>query len=524
MLAQNVAHSILHYVLMAIALLLFICCLILYPLISSLSIALHAQVSPFDGTKGAQQNSNIVGSVITTAGMRDALLKRIEIDVVRVFYTASYRGYLDIKWDLVLIEGWFPSLKDFITLSRNKFNGVKIVFYCLDPSYPGIDIISKFDFDAILTNSKTLSQHPTLYNWDVQKRIGFMMLAADVDIMTPNNSIPRDWGAVYIGAGGNMLEYKPKLYQLLVDSIPFKLRLHGSNWEHVPLLRDIWQGTLPVQDIANAYSSGEVVLASTIQAQEAFGMINNRIFEALSCGSIVILSNFCPAIYEEFGDIILYVNETHPISHHLKFIQGNKEYADNLRLKGREIILQSHSWTHRVVELIDFYEHINNLDSASSSRHSSGRVGGCCLRPHCPNVTIIISERLRFHLDVIHVVAPGLHRVFCQDFHVHEQSEQEWLSHPTSPQNETDMEIIVMVMTPFDKLDTSLRSLARPTLRDGRLQRRAGFIVGYDPNLTPPTIESNRFDHYDVLWFRGSIRCRMFHILLTVFTINTIRW
>ena len=57
---------------------------------------------------------------------------------------------------------------------------------------------------------------------------------------------------------------------------------------------------LPRYDIANAYSSAHVVLASTIEAQRSVGMINNRVFEAMSCEAL-LLSDYSEAL-EDLGE------------------------------------------------------------------------------------------------------------------------------------------------------------------------------------------------------------------------------
>ena len=463
------------------------------------------------------QSGGVVGSVITTVGLRDALLQRADVSAVSVFYPGTYRGYLDNQWDLVLIEGWFPSMRDFISLTRNKFNSVKIVFYCLDPGYPGLQLLEGFDFDGILTNSRILTNGSLLKIWNMEKRVSFMMLAANIEKMAPNMTVLREWGAVYVGAGGNMLEYKPNLYRLLVDAMPFKLKLYGSNWGHVPLLRDIWLGPLPVDDIGTAYNSAEVVLASTVQNQEDFGMINNRIFEALSCGSIVILSNFCPTIFREFGELVLYVNDSRPLSSLMKTILSNKSAAENMRKMGREAILMRHSWSHRAVDVINFYHQIppnakfcqEDVSVWLSLLHSNHSARKCCFRPNCPEVIIIVSDRLQYHWDISQVILPGLYHIFRNNYKFQILNGKQWQESLSCVDNVctstygATKDILVTVVTPFDEVDASMRALARSL--DSPMQKRAAYIVGFDASLLPDPPQTDfSFDHYDIVWYRDA--------------------
>ena len=243
--------------------------------LKTLRIALHAQLYPSE--------DKVVGSVITTNGLKTALQNRHDVSDVDIFYPTRYDGFLNRTWDMILIEGWFPSITNFLRLARNNFPHSCIVFICLDPTYPGLEVVKSFAVDGIITNSVSLVEY---FAHDFMTE--YMMLAADPVIMKPERNISREWGAVYVGAGGHMLQVKPELRELLLQALPYRLRLHGSNWENVPEFKEVSLGTLPQMELASAYSSAHTVLASTIQSQSIYGMVNNRIFEALSCGAVVI--------------------------------------------------------------------------------------------------------------------------------------------------------------------------------------------------------------------------------------------
>jgi hypothetical protein len=114
----------------------------------SLAVALHAQLAP---------GNKVVGSVLTTDGLKSALMVRDDISQAEVFYPYHYDGFMGTVWDLVIIEGWFPGMNEFLILARNQLpSHALILFYCLDANYPGIDVIKKFDVDAYITNSRSL--------------------------------------------------------------------------------------------------------------------------------------------------------------------------------------------------------------------------------------------------------------------------------------------------------------------------------------------------------------------------------
>ena len=79
-----------------------------------LAVALHAQAYPVEG-------GVIVGSVMTTNGLKRALLRSGRVRVARSFYPFHYSGIADEAWDLVIIEGWFEMSNAFI---QENFTGV----------------------------------------------------------------------------------------------------------------------------------------------------------------------------------------------------------------------------------------------------------------------------------------------------------------------------------------------------------------------------------------------------------------
>lgn len=61
-------------------------------------------------------------------------------------------------------------------------------------------------------------------------------------LMRPDPTVAREYGAVYVGAGSNMLKVKPLLTEMLYRSLPHRLRLHGAHWGHDPRLEEAYKG------------------------------------------------------------------------------------------------------------------------------------------------------------------------------------------------------------------------------------------------------------------------------------------
>ena len=191
----------------------------------------------------------------------------------------------------------------------------------------------------------------------------------------------------------------------------------GTRWEQY------WKGVLPVDDIALLYSSATAVLGTTESSQRELGMINNRVFEALSCGSQFVSDHF-DALEEEFRglDNIYLVRTTEDVSDALATAKWKVETK---KAKGRflwsvvhlvahacervpthnlpeeaattrEFILRKHTWVHRARAIVNFFD---------------GLVGSAGARPNRPLLSVIYScESPECGLDLL----PALGQVLGQ--------------------------------------------------------------------------------------------------------------
>lgn len=460
--------------------------IIVYPCITALHVALHAQAPP--------SSSQVVGSVITTHGLAQAFNKSIHISA-HVFYPYSYLDFDRYPWDLVIIEGWFPSIRDFIWRCRNQSPQVIVLFYCLDPSYPPLYVTKSLDVDGYLTNSRQLATEalssiaPTIY----------LPLAADPLIMRPQDT-PKLYDMVYIGAGGEMLKSKPMLYEILLQaSSAGSLAIFGSMWQDVPVLNQYWKGILPTFNISLAYSQAYIVIASTIQSQSDLGMINNRIFEAMACGCL-ILSDAFPSL-RELTDLIYFIEDIQDIPNQIRFILDSYESTERISAS-RELILSKHTWDHRVAEIIDYYHELQSNQSQTALTRSNAIY-----------ILMITSDRLKGLTDY-QFLTKYLHRSLKSVYRVDEMSERDWLQTP-SEEKMFQYDIIMAIAVPFDSIYSSMMNYIEIYRKHSEglsiyqtHQRHVLYLYGITANLIPSngSIDRDLFHmnrYFDVILYRN---------------------
>ena len=282
-----------------------------------------------------------------------AFQKRPDVDKILRVSPESYRDLGNNDLDIVIIEGWDPNLPLFIQTVRRFNKHVKIYFWNL--SLLGIKSVIELEVDGFFTNSgKAVPFLETVAPTEL------IRLAADPDEFYPREPDDRySHQVVYLGM------YHPQksdrvINRLLNEAIPFGLAIYGYGWEKHKILKNHWRGILPVEDIPTLYSSANIVLGMTEDRQKVAGMINNRVFEALACGACFI-SDYFPELEKLFGSLIFYSRNTGDTAMLLEDLLAQSQLRKQLGIKAREFITKSHTYKHRVDQMLAFHYKFNVL-------------------------------------------------------------------------------------------------------------------------------------------------------------------
>ncbi|CAM9136392.1 unnamed protein product [Ectocarpus sp. 8 AP-2014] len=425
------------------------------------NVALHAQRPP--------SPQAVVGSAVTMAGVRQALLRRDwkrsdnaapsgrkdsdgstveggrwsgegtkitqqeDQPHVRIFYPFYYEGLHARSWDLVIIEGWFGMINSFIHEVRaiSHPHPVTVLFYCLDPEYPGLPHVAALDVEGFLTNSESTRQYlrhsaPT----------ALVPLAVDTEAFSFYPDPPRPLAAattsnrghpyedngggddafvgrwnrtshgrvVYVGSA-TLMEHKEMLPWMLREAAPFGLDIYGNGWQDFPEFSEYWRGVLPQEDLAFVYGSALAVVGVTTDAQRRSGKINNRVYEALSVGAPLISDHF-PALEATFGDALLYARRRGDVARHIESLLQSQQAVgrDNTeaskRRQRRAMIEAGHTWSQRVEDILSFVGSLHGNSAATAFVDDEGEGGRgeeaarCSRQRGCLTVAIVVDHEL----------------------------------------------------------------------------------------------------------------------------------
>ena len=307
------------------------------------------------------------------------------------------------------------------------------------------------------------------------------------------------------GAGGHMLSVKKYLSAMLHAAVPYSLAIFGSHWspEEVPTISAevsrTWKGPLHRTGIADVYASSHAVLSSTIDSQREAGMVNNRVFEALACGTVLItdsstelidlfgLSQTVPGGAPSVNLPLLLAEVPMDVSRHLQQIleaempggmnSDGGGIFDSMRRRAREVILRRHTWDHRVVEILDFYHHVLHTTArhslSSSHYHHSWQQQDVSVKHSTleeytrrrPSLVVLVHPDLTSHSDLTHVILQSLHGVlgdiWAIEVHKCERDPSGSVALPTSLslQHLIKAEMLLAILTPYDDLHTLVHGL-----------------------------------------------------------------
>jgi hypothetical protein len=226
-----------------------------------------------------------------------------------------------------------------------------VVFWWLSELFYRRENIVDSPFHGVATNSKRAAR------WLASRKPAkFIELAADVSLAAAPRKSEYESFATYLGVYPHK---SPEQMDLLFRPVAKAgLTLWGRGWESSPY-REHARGTLPLQEIGSLYRSAQAVLALTEERQAKRGMLNNRIFEALAAGAVVVSDQFPSLRRHELGKFISFAETPAAARKLFAAIRDDPRFRERA-LQGQQVVLQRHTYRQRAEEFLAFYAELSN--------------------------------------------------------------------------------------------------------------------------------------------------------------------
>ena len=171
-----------------------------------------------------------------------------------------------------------------------------------------------------------------------------------------------------------------------------------------------------------------------------------------------------------FKDIVLVAHTPEDVSSLIQYVKDTPNYAATLRVKARNCIVNHHTWSHRVVEILDFFGIL-----LTRKAHTIVSIG--TFRRNMPHLAWIPSDHLLSHPDYQFSIRDSLLKLSSL-YEIHQFDQGSWLVNSKNVTWLEQFDIIIVVASLFDDLDKNLQQLPLITVSGkNTLQRRACFLV-----------------------------------------------
>src|SRR5262249_10142955 len=137
------------------------------------------------------------------------------------------------------------------------------------------------------------------------------------------------------------------------DALAAGLRpaIYGSGWEGLVDPALVVADYVPNATLPVVYSSIGVLLADHWDAMRAWGIVSNRIFDALACGTPVI-SDFLPEVRELFGDSVPMYQDSAELCSLVEAALADPDAAKRRAGEARACVRTDHSFDQRARQFL----------------------------------------------------------------------------------------------------------------------------------------------------------------------------
>lgn len=181
---------------------------------------------------------------------------------------------------------------------------------------------------------------------EIESRL--LLQCTDETVFFPNHTIVKDIDVLFVGNSRRV--YRDSVRYAIEGG--FDVHVYGTKWEQFISSKYIRAQSLNSDEVASLYRRAKVVLNDHWADQLKYGLVNNRVFDALACGAMV-LSDDNQGIKEIFGrEVPIFTNAT-------DFSKGVHELLNNNVNNFNEFegiaksILTNHTFTKRASEIHD---------------------------------------------------------------------------------------------------------------------------------------------------------------------------
>ncbi|MCM1157268.1 MAG: glycosyltransferase [Bacteroidales bacterium] len=267
-----------------------------------------------------------------------ALQREFEKKGFRANVLARERWYdrSTAKYTLVLrgLKPYYPSVEE---------NRVCMMW---NISHPQEVTITEYNlFDAVFFASEKMEKRLAA----VIKPPAFVLLqCTDEKVMSYQERGKKQYELLFVGNSRKV--FRPILKDLLPTE--YKLSVYGKGWEEYPVKDYVVSEYLDNDKVGQAYHDAEILLNDHWEDMKEYGIISNRIFDALAAKAFVI-SDDLEGLREVLQDTVVTYRDAEDLKEKIGYYLQHEEERDEKAKLGQQIVLAQHTFVHRVRRILE---------------------------------------------------------------------------------------------------------------------------------------------------------------------------
>lgn len=254
---------------------------------------------------------------------------------VKVLSKEYWYDRSDAKYVIILrgVKEYFPS----------KVNGKKYIMWNI--SHPADVSIEEYNmFDYVFFASDIMKN---LRGNQIVPSSGVLLQCTDPEVMHSDDVVKKSYELLFVGNSRRVYR------RILKDLLPteYKLTVYGRHWDDFPVQQYVEADYIANEEVGQAYHDAKILLNDHWDDMLEYGIISNRIFDALAVGAFVI-SDEVPGMKEILGDSVVTYSDREDLKNKIDYYLLHEEERKQKTLLGQRIVLEKHTFANRVEEII----------------------------------------------------------------------------------------------------------------------------------------------------------------------------
>lgn len=226
---------------------------------------------------------------------------------------------------------------------RSERDGRKYIMWNI--SHPEDVSINEYNmYDYVFFASEKMKRE---IGPQIQPESGVLLQCVDDEVMTCEEHRDKKYELLFVGNSRHI--FRPILRDLLPTE--HKLSVYGRHWDEFPVQDYVVSDYMDNDKVGQAYHDAKILLNDHWDDMREYGIISNRIFDALAVGAFVI-SDYIPEINTLFeGNVVTYQTKE-DLKEKVDYYLKHTEEREQMAKRGQEIVLRSHTFRDRTGKIL----------------------------------------------------------------------------------------------------------------------------------------------------------------------------